>query len=53
MQVKRLFDVLHFQKANHPQQVAIATVKNGEWWKLSTDELIQQSNNMRDRKSVV
>ena len=46
MQVKRLFDVLHFQKANHPQQVAIATVKNGEWWKLSTDELIQQSNNM-------
>lgn len=46
MQVKRLFDVLHFQKANHPQQVAIATVKNGEWWKLSTDELIQPSNNM-------
>ncbi len=46
MQVKRLFDVLHFQKANHPQQVAIATIKNGEWWKLSTDELIQQSNNM-------
>ncbi len=46
MQVKRLFDVLHFQKANHPQQVAIATVKNGEWWKLSTDELIQQSDNM-------
>ena len=46
MQVKRLFDVLHFQKANHPQQVAIATVKNGEWWKLSTDELITLSNNM-------
>lgn len=46
MQVRRLFDVLHYQKATHPQQIAIATVKNGEWWKLSTDELIDLSNKM-------
>ena len=46
MEVKRLFDVLHYQKATHPQQVAIATIKNGDWWKISTDELISLSNNM-------
>lgn len=44
MQVRRLFDVLHYQKATHPQQVAIATIKDGNWWKLSTDELIDLSN---------
>ncbi len=44
MEVKRLFDVLHYQKANHPQQVALATIKNGQWWTLSTDELIDLSN---------
>ena len=46
MEVKRLFDVLHYQKENHPQQVAIATIKDGNWWKVSTDELISMSNNM-------
>ena len=46
MEVKRLFDVLHYQKENHPQQVAIATIKDGNWWKVSTDELINLSNNM-------
>lgn len=46
MEVRRLFDVLHYQKAKHPQQVALASMKNGEWWKLSTDELITLSNNM-------
>lgn len=46
MEVKRLFDVLHYQKENHPQQVALATIKNGDWWKISTDELISLSNNM-------
>ena len=46
MEVKRLFDVLHYQKEKHPQQVAIATIKDGNWWKVSTDELINLSNNM-------
>lgn len=46
MEVKRLFDVLHYQKEIHPQQVAMATIKNGDWWKVSTDELINLSNNM-------
>jgi len=46
MEVKRLFDVLHYQKANHPQEVAIATMKDGNWWKISTDELIDASNKM-------
>ena len=46
MEVKRLFDVLHYQKENHPQQVAMATIKDGNWWKISTDELINLSNNM-------
>ena len=46
MEVTRLFDVLHYQKEKHPQQVAIASIKNGEWWKASTDELITLSNNL-------
>ena len=46
MEVKRLFDVLHYQKANHPQQVALASMKDGEWWKMSTEELIEASNKM-------
>lgn len=46
MEVKRLFDVLHYQKENHPQQVALASVKNGNWWKVSTDELIDLSNKL-------
>lgn len=46
MEVKRLFDVLHYQKANHPQQVALASMKDGNWWKMSADELIEASNKM-------
>ncbi len=46
MEVRRLFDVLHYQKSKYPQQVALASMKNGEWWKISTDELITLSNNM-------
>jgi len=46
MEVKRLFDVLHYQKETYPQQVAIATMKDGNWWKISTDELIDLSNKM-------
>ncbi len=46
MEVKRLFDVLHYQHENHPQQVALASIKNGEWWKASTADLIEMSNNM-------
>lgn len=40
MEVRRLFDVLHYQKATHPQAVALATMKNGDWWKIGTDDLI-------------
>jgi len=46
MEVTRLFDVLHYQKVNHPQQVAVATIQEGQWWKISTDELISLSNNL-------
>lgn len=46
MEVRRLFDVLHYQKATHPQEMALATMKNGDWWKVSTDDLIRMSNNM-------
>ncbi len=46
MEVKRLFDALHHQKENYPQEVAIASMQNGEWWKLSTDELISLSNKL-------
>ncbi len=46
MEVKRLFDVLHYQKQTHPQQVSIASMKDGDWWKISTDELIESSNKM-------
>ncbi len=46
MQVRRLFDVLHYQKENHPQQVAFATIKDGNWWKASTDEIIDLSNKL-------
>lgn len=46
MEVKRLFDVLHYQKQHHPQQVALASIKDGIWWKVSTDELIDLSNKM-------
>ena len=46
MEVRRLFDVLHYQKATHPQAVALATMKNGDWWKIGTDDLIRMSNNM-------
>lgn len=45
MEVTRLFDALHYQQKAHPQQVAIATVKDGNWWNLSTDELVNLSNN--------
>ncbi len=46
MQVKRLFDVLHYQQQTHPQAVAIASIKDGNWWKVSTDELINFSNKL-------
>lgn len=46
MEVKRLFDVIHHQKEQYPQQVALASLKNGAWWKLSIDEIIRLANNM-------
>jgi long-chain acyl-CoA synthetase len=44
MEVKRLFDVIYHQKENHPQDVCVAGVKNGQWVKYSTDEVINMAN---------
>ncbi len=44
MEVRRLFDFLHYQKENHPQKIAIASMKFDKWWECSTDELIEKSN---------
>lgn len=44
MEVKRLFDVIYHQKENHPQDVCLAGVKNGQWVKYSTDEVINMAN---------
>lgn len=44
MEVKRLFDVIYYQKAKHPQAVALAAMKNGQWVKYSTDDVIDGAN---------
>jgi len=44
MEVRRLFDFLHYQKENHPQKIAIASMKFDKWWECSTDELIEKSD---------
>lgn len=44
MEVKRLFDVIYHQKETHPQDVCLAGVRNGQWVKYSTDEVINMAN---------
>lgn len=46
MEVKRLFDTIYYQKSKHPQQVALASLQNGEWRTLSTDDLINEANKL-------
>ncbi len=46
MEVKRLFDTIYYQKSKHPQQSALASLQNGEWRRLSTDDLIHEANKL-------
>jgi len=46
MEVKRLFDTIYYQKSKHPQQIALASLQNGEWKKLSTNDIINEANKL-------
>ncbi len=43
MKVTRLFDFIHFQKENNPQQRAFGQKENGKWVYYSTDQIIDQA----------
>ncbi len=45
-QVKRLFDIPHYQLANYPQQDMLAAKVNGAWVRYSTQEVIEMANRM-------
>lgn len=40
----RLFDIIHYQQANYPQADAFGYKANGEWKKVSTQEVIETGN---------
>lgn len=40
----RLFDILHYQQANHPLKAALAEKKDGKWKEYSTAECIDMIN---------
>ncbi len=40
----RLFDIIHYQEENYPQDVAFAEKLNGQWVKFSTRQIIDQAN---------
>jgi len=42
----RLFDIFHYQQAQHPVDVALAYKVNGEWKKYSTDEVVNIINKL-------
>ncbi len=44
MEPTRLFDFIHYQKANYPQEKAIGQKENGKWKYYSTDEVIAKAN---------
>ena len=44
MKFTRLFDIIHYQKANFPKDDAICGKENGEWKKYSTDQVIEIVN---------
>ncbi|MCO5232573.1 MAG: long-chain fatty acid--CoA ligase [Chitinophagales bacterium] len=46
MNVSRLFDVIQYQAQNKPQEVSLAGIKNGQWVKYSTAEVIDLSNKL-------
>jgi long-chain acyl-CoA synthetase len=46
MEVKRLFDTIYYQKEKHPQAMALASLQNGTWKKLSTDDIINEANKL-------
>ena len=43
-EIKRLFDFPYYQQKNFPLQTSLATKKNGNWEKLSTNEYLDQAN---------
>lgn len=40
----RLFDIIHYQQANFPQEVAVARKENGAWQNYSTQKVIDLAN---------
>lgn len=46
MEVKRLFDTIYYQKEKHPQQVSLASIQDGTWKKLSTEDIINEANKL-------
>ncbi|HZH67771.1 MAG TPA: long-chain fatty acid--CoA ligase [Chitinophagales bacterium] len=46
MKVSRLFDIIRYQEAKHPQDVCLAGMKDGQWVKYSTKEIIDQADQL-------
>jgi long-chain acyl-CoA synthetase len=44
MEVRRLFDAIYYQQQHYPQKVSLAGMKNGQWIKYSTEEVIDSAN---------
>lgn len=42
----RLFDIIHYQKENYPQDKCISTKYDGSWQSVSTAEVIEQANKL-------
>src|SRR5690606_29950394 len=42
----RLFDLIHYQQKNYPQDVAFSDKINGEWKTYSTDHVIKMANDL-------
>ncbi len=40
----RLFDIIHYQQTNFPQEVAVARKENGAWLNYSTQKVIDLAN---------
>jgi len=46
MEVTRLFEFIHYQKQNAPQEKAFGYKKDGKWVYYSTDKMIEIANNI-------
>src|SRR5699024_4119059 len=44
--ISRIFDLVYYQLENHPIKRSLVTKKDGEWIALSTQEYIDQANQM-------